>query len=178
MGRGDRTDLSPFRRVVAPTGGAHPSFLRVVSALYEDINWSATAPKRETRAGRPIGHGSPKWGQCDEWKESTDLALQAAGLGDIVCIDQSRASPKLDLVCGRRRRGLEGVGVVVVVGASVIRRDGRVVEGIRRGRCDRYVGVRSAGAGVVELDVAARCAVVGGVVGVVALQILADKKCK
>ena len=52
----DRTNLPPFRRVVAPTGGAHPSFLRVVSALYNGhINWSATAPKGNTTAGHPIG---------------------------------------------------------------------------------------------------------------------------
>ena len=76
---------------------------------------------------------------------------------------------------GRRRGGLDRVRVVVM-GAHVLCGDGRVVERIRgRGR-DRYVGLRSACAGVVEhLNVAAGRAVVGSVVGVVALQILQGK---
>lgn len=103
--------------------------------------------------------------------EATDLALQAPGLGNIVVIDEGSAAAELGLVSGRRRGDLERVGVVM--GAGVFRGDGRVVEGIRRSICDRYMGVRSARAGVVEhLDVAAGCAVVGGVVGVVALQVL------
>jgi hypothetical protein len=69
----------------------------------------------------------------------------------------------------RRERGLERV--CVVMGASVFRGDGRVVEGIGRGGCNRYMALRSACAGVLEhLDIAAGRAVIGGVVGVVALQ--------
>ena len=76
---------------------------------------------------------------------------------------------------GSRGRGLERVGVVVV-GASVFRGDGRVVEGIGSGGCNRYMTLWSACAGVLEhLDVAACCAVVGGVVCVVALQFLRGK---
>jgi len=80
-------------------------------------------------------------------------------------------------VRGRRRGRLERVCVVVMMGASVLCGDGRVVEGISsRGR-DRYVGLRSACAGVVEhLEVAAGRAVIGSVVGVIALQILQRKK--
>jgi len=105
---------------------------------------------------------------------NTDLALQAADLGDIVCIDEGCAATELDLVRGRRREGLERVRVVMR--ASVVCGDRRVMEGIGRSRCDRYVGLRSACTGVMEhLDVAAGCAVVGGVVGVVALQILRGK---
>jgi hypothetical protein len=78
-------------------------------------------------------------------------------------------------VGGRVERGLERV-CVVVVGASVFCRDGRVVEGVGSGGCDRYVALWSACAGVLEhLDVAAGCAVVGGIVGVVALQFLRGK---
>ena len=48
-----------------------------------------------------------------------------------------------------------------------------MVEGIRRGRRNRYMRLRSACAGVVEhLDIAAGRAVIGSVIGVVALQIL------
>ncbi len=79
---------------------------------------------------------------------------------------------------GSRERGLERVCVVVVVvvGASVFRGNGRVVEGIGSGGCNRYVALWSACAGVLEhLNVAARRAVVGGVVCVVALQFLRRK---
>ena len=108
----------------------------------------------------------------DKWRESTDLALQAAGLGDVLCIDEGGAATELDLVGRRRERGLERV-CVVVVGASVFCGDGRVVEGIGRGGCDRYMALRSACAGVLEhLDIAAGRAVIGGVVGVVAFQFL------
>ena len=111
----------------------------------------------------------------DKWRESTYLALQAASLGDIVCIDQGGATTELDLVVRRLGRGLESV-CVVVMRASVFCGDGRVVEGIGSGRCDRYVALWSACAGVLEhLDVAAGCAVVGGVVGIVALQFLQGK---
>ena len=77
---------------------------------------------------------------------------------------------------GRSRDwGLERVGVVVV-GARVFRGDGRVVEGIGRGGCNRDVALWSACAGVLEhLNVAACCAVIGGVVCVVALQFLRGK---
>lgn len=112
----------------------------------------------------------------DKWRESTDLALQAAGLGDVLCIDEGGAATELDLVGRRRERGLERVCMVVVVGASVFCGDGRVVEGIRRGGCNRYMALRSACAGVLEhLDIAAGRAVIGGVVGVVALQFLQGK---
>ena len=154
--------------------------MRVVSALYEEskgkINWSATALKGETRAGNPIGQVKPKWDgrECDEWRETTDLALQATGLSGIVLIDEGGAATELDLVGGRRGRGLERVRMVMMR-ASVFC-DRRVVEGIGCGGCDRYVGLWSACAGVLEhLDVATRCAVVGGVVGVVALQVLRGK---
>jgi hypothetical protein len=132
--------------------------------------------KGRQEPGTPLSGTSRNGRQCDEWRRvSTDLALQASGLSNIVSIDEGSAATELDLVGGRRRWGLERVSVVVM-GASVFCGDGRVVEGIGSSGCDRYVGLWSASAGVLEhLDVAARCAVVGGVVGVVALQLLRGK---
>ena len=106
-------------------------------------------------------------------EESTYLALQATGLGDIFSIGEGGAPTQLDLVRGSRRGRLESVRVVVVMGARVLCGNGRVVEGISRRRRNRYMRLRSACAGVVEhLDIAAGRAVIGSVIGVVALQIL------
>jgi len=50
---GDRTDLSPFGRVVAPTGGAYPSFLRVISALYRIYQLVSHSAEREDNSREP-----------------------------------------------------------------------------------------------------------------------------
>lgn len=105
-----RPSCASFRRCIGEKGVSYINSSATASA-------PAPAPNGNTTAGNPIGqagHG------VTSKEESTYLALQATGLGDIFSIGEGGAPTQLDLVRGSRRGRLESVRLVVVMGARVL----------------------------------------------------------